>query len=88
MKCIQDEIGDWHDWLLVGEEARKALKDPEDSELIRQIEAKRDRLFRSAMRTTHKLRGRLMGELLALSEAETARKKSPARMSAAARELA
>ena len=66
LKKLQDEIGDWHDWLVLAEEARAALSD-QAAELIALIEARRDRHFVVAMKTAAKLRGRLMGEWLAVS---------------------
>lgn len=61
LKKLQDEIGDWHDWLVLAEEAQKALGD-HGLELTARIEAQRDEHFASAMKTTERMRGRLMGE--------------------------
>jgi CHAD domain-containing protein len=65
LKKLQDEIGDWHDWLVLGEEAHAGLGD-RATELIQLIEAERDRHFAGAMQMAAKLRGRLMGEWLAV----------------------
>ncbi len=65
LKKLQDEIGDWHDWLVLGEEAHAELGDGA-TELIERIEAERDRHFAGAMQMAAKLRGRLMGEWLAV----------------------
>ena len=66
LKRLQDEIGDWHDWLVLAEEAHAALGD-QAIELIALIEGERERHFVAAMKTAAKLRGRLMGEWLAAS---------------------
>jgi CHAD domain-containing protein len=65
LKKLQDEIGDWHDWLVLGEEAHTALGDGA-RDLVELIEAERDRHFAAAMQLAAKLRGRLMGEWLAV----------------------
>lgn len=66
LKKLQDEIGDWHDWLVLAEEAHGALGD-HATELIALVEGERERHFVAAMKTAAKLRGRLMGEWLAAS---------------------
>jgi len=66
LKKLQDEIGDWHDWLVLADEAHAALGDGA-AELTELIEAERERHFVAAMKTAAKLRGRLMGEWLAVS---------------------
>jgi CHAD domain-containing protein len=65
LKKLQDEIGDWHDWLELADEAHAALGDGAP-ELIELIEAERDRHFAVALQMASKLRGRLMGEWLAV----------------------
>ena len=65
LKKLQDEIGDWHDWLVLAEEAHRALGD-KAMELIALLEEERERHFVAAMKTAAKLRGRLMGEWLAV----------------------
>jgi CHAD domain-containing protein len=72
LKKLQDEIGDWHDWLVLAEEAHAALGD-QATELSALIEAERERHFVAAMKTAAKLRGRLMGEWLAVSRRPVAR---------------
>ena len=72
LKKLQDEIGDWHDWLVLAEEAHTALGD-QAAELTALIEAERERHFVAAMKTASKLRGRLMGEWLAVSRRPAAR---------------
>ncbi len=67
LKKLQDEIGDWHDWVVLAEEAHAALGD-EAEELTALIEGERERHFVAAMKTAAKLRGRLMGEWLALGQ--------------------
>lgn len=66
LKKLQDEIGDWHDWLVLVDEAHAALGD-EGGELVGLIESEREKHFVAAMKTAAKLRGRLMGEWLATS---------------------
>jgi CHAD domain-containing protein len=67
LKKLQDDIGDWHDWLVLSDEARAALGD-EGKELIALLDAERDRRYVSSMKTVNRLRGRLMGEWLATSQ--------------------
>lgn len=66
LKDLQDEIGDWHDWLVLTEEAHAALGD-QATELLTLLEREREEHFLAAMKTAARLRGRLMGEWLALS---------------------
>ncbi|MGC2583144.1 MAG: CHAD domain-containing protein, partial [Acidobacteriaceae bacterium] len=66
LKKLQDEIGDWHDWLVLSDEARTALGD-KATELIELLEVEREKHFVAAMKTVAKLRGRLMGEWQAVS---------------------
>jgi CHAD domain-containing protein len=67
LKKLQDEIGDWHDWLVLGDEARAALGD-EKNELISLIDAERDSHYVLSMKTVNRLRGRLLGEWLAIAQ--------------------
>ncbi|MBT9331009.1 CHAD domain-containing protein [Paracidobacterium acidisoli] len=64
LKRLQDEIGDWHDWLVLADEARRALG-AQGTELTSRIETERDQHYDSAMKMAARLRGRLMGEWLA-----------------------
>ncbi|HEX3986619.1 MAG TPA: CHAD domain-containing protein [Acidobacteriaceae bacterium] len=66
LKKLQDEIGDWHDWLVLGEEAHTALGD-KARELAGQLEAEREKHFVAAMKMAARLRGRLMGEWQAVA---------------------
>lgn len=66
LKNLQDEIGDWHDWVVLAEEAHAALGDTAQ-ELTALLEGQRDEHFVMAMKTAARLRGRLMGEWLAVS---------------------
>jgi CHAD domain-containing protein len=77
LKKLQDEIGDWHDWLVLAEEAHRALGD-QGAELIARIEHERERHYKSAMKTAERMRGRLMGEWHA-SAARPRRAASPKR---------
>ena len=72
LKKLQDEIGDWHDWLVLAEEAHTALGG-DATELIAFSEGERERHFVAAMKMAAKLRGRLMGEWLAASQRPAAR---------------
>lgn len=67
LKKLQDEIGDWHDWLVLLDEAHAALSG-DAVELFALLDSERERHFVAAMKTAAKLRGRLMGEWLAVSE--------------------
>jgi CHAD domain-containing protein len=65
LKKLQDEIGDWHDWLMLAEEARKYLG-ADGAMLTAEIERIRDAHFELAMKVEAKMRGRLLGEGLAV----------------------
>jgi len=65
LKRLQDEIGDWHDWLVLAEEAHEALGS-HGVELTALIEKERDMHYALAMNITDRMRGRLMGEWQAL----------------------
>jgi CHAD domain-containing protein len=77
LKRLQDEIGDWHDWLVLAEEANAALGE-HCSELSALIEEQRDRHYALAMSITERMRGRLMGEWQALSPRRRGRTTRPA----------
>jgi CHAD domain-containing protein len=64
LKRLQDEIGDWHDWLMLADEAHKNL-DAEGAKLTAEIERMRDIHYEMAMKMEQKMRGRLIGEGLA-----------------------
>jgi CHAD domain-containing protein len=63
LKRLQDEIGDWHDWLTLAEEAHKYL-DASGAALTTAIDRKRDLHFETALQMERKMRGRLIGEWL------------------------
>lgn len=84
LKKLQDEIGDWHDWLVLAEEAHTALGD-EATELIGLVEGERERHYVGAMKAASKLRGRLMGEWQALSRRPAARARNGPAVRAAAK---
>src|SRR5580698_489714 len=67
LKKLQDEIGDWHDWLVLADEAHAALGNGA-AELTTLVEGEREQHFDAALKTASKLRGRLMGEWLAGSQ--------------------
>jgi CHAD domain-containing protein len=72
LKRIQDAIGEWHDWLCLGEEAEAALGQ-DGPELTAAIQREIERHFGAALKTTQSLRGRLLGEWMA---AESPRKRA------------
>jgi CHAD domain-containing protein len=74
LKKLQDEIGDWHDWLVLADEARVALGD-EGEDLIALLDGERDRHYVASMKTVDRLRGKLLGEWLA---ATTLQRRTPA----------
>lgn len=63
LKKLQDEIGDWHDWVMLADEAHKYLG-ADGAELTTEIERRRDERFAAAMKVAASLRGKLMGEWL------------------------
>lgn len=67
LKKLQDVIGDWHDWLVLADEALAAIGD-DGKDLIAMINAKRDSHYVIAMKTVARLRGKLMGEWVAASQ--------------------
>jgi CHAD domain-containing protein len=77
LRKLQDEIGDWHDWLVLADEAHTALGD-RPAELIALLESEREKHFVAAMKTAAKLRGRLMGEWQAVSR-RPAQRATPSR---------
>lgn len=67
LKKLQDGIGDWHDWLMLAEEAQTYL-DQNGALLTSEIERLRDVHFDMAMKMERKMRGRLMGEWLSVGK--------------------
>ncbi len=61
---VQDAIGDWHDFLILEDEAKQALG-KNGAELREAIGRETARLLSSALRTTDTVRRRLVGEWLA-----------------------
>lgn len=78
LKRVQDTIGMWHDWLVLAEEARDAATGAEN-ELVRRIEGRRDRQFASAMKTTERVRGELLGEWESFTRKKQVRGEAEAR---------
>jgi CHAD domain-containing protein len=64
LKRIQDAIGEWHDWLCLLEEAKSALGE-DRPDLTGAFEREMERHFAAALKTTHTLRARLIGEWMA-----------------------
>ena len=61
IKRVQDAIGDWHDWVVVAEEAHEALG--EDGGLLQiDLEARAQHAYERALRTTSTMGRRLIGE--------------------------
>jgi CHAD domain-containing protein len=76
LRKLQDEIGKWHDWLVLAEEAQSAL-DGEGHELQRWLEEQRDRHFLQAMKAVQRLRGKLLGEYLAMAHQKKRASRGP-----------
>jgi len=64
LKRVQDAIGEWHDWLCLGDEAKAALGQ-DAAELTAAFRDEIERHFRAAMKTTQSIRGQLLGEWMA-----------------------
>ena len=75
LKKLQDEIGDWHDWLVLAEEAHEALGE-RGEELTALIEKEQGRHYSLAMSTAARMRGKLMGEWQALHPVRRRRARS------------
>jgi CHAD domain-containing protein len=61
IKRVQDAIGDWHDWVVVAEEAHEALG--EDGGLLQiDLEARAQHAYERALRTTSTMGRRFIGE--------------------------
>jgi CHAD domain-containing protein len=73
IKRVQDAIGDWHDWLCLGEEAHIALGE-HGQELSTMLASEVTRSFQAARRTAERMRGRLVGEWRAMHPARPARR--------------
>jgi len=65
LKRLQDEIGDWHDWLMLAEEAHRVLGE-DGAALTAEIERVRDGHYAMAIQVAGKMRGKLLGEWLAM----------------------
>ena len=64
LKRVQDAIGEWHDWVCLGEEAEAALGQ-DAPELTAAFRGEIERHFAAALKTTQSMRGRLLGEWMA-----------------------
>ncbi len=64
LKRVQDAIGEWHDWLCLGEEAKSALGQ-DAPELTAVFQREIERYFAEAVKITQSMRGRLLGEWMA-----------------------
>ncbi|MGC2638731.1 MAG: CHAD domain-containing protein [Acidobacteriaceae bacterium] len=85
LKKLQDEIGDWHDWLVLADEAQAALED-RGAELTALIEKEREQHFVAAMKMAAKLRGPLIGEWLAAGQRRGRKPRTSASATAARKE--
>jgi CHAD domain-containing protein len=83
LKKLQDDIGDWHDWLVLAEEARTALENAD--ELTATLDDKVAKLYASSLKSAARLRGQLMGEWQAM-RVQPRRRKPAAREEASARQ--
>jgi CHAD domain-containing protein len=61
IKRVQDAIGEWHDWDVVSEEAREALRD-DGRALQAQLDARTQRAYQRALRMTASMGRRFVGE--------------------------
>src|SRR5882757_4892516 len=61
IKRVQDAIGDWHDWDVVREEAREALRD-DGRALEAELEARTQRAYQRATRLTASMGRRFVGK--------------------------
>jgi CHAD domain-containing protein len=84
LKRVQDAIGEWHDWLCLGEEAKAALGQ-DAPELTAAFRVEIERNFAAAMETTLSIRGRLLGEWMA---AQSPAKRPPTAVTLADRRIA
>ncbi len=66
LKRIQDTIGDWHDWVMLADEAHENLGE-DGARLTAEIEREREERFAAAMKLTERMRGKLMGEWLGMT---------------------
>jgi CHAD domain-containing protein len=61
IKRVQDAIGEWHDWVVVAEEAHEALA-RDGSLLQKELEARAQHAYERALRTTSTIGRRFIGE--------------------------
>lgn len=81
LKRVQDEIGEWHDWLGLVGEAKVALRG-EPLALAAWLEVRLGRSLVRALRTATEMRGRLLGEWIAAGRGQKQRapRKPPAKV--------
>ncbi len=84
LKRVQDAIGEWHDWVCLGEEAEAALGQ-DAPELTAAFTREIERYFAAAVKTTQSMRGRLLGEWMA---AKSPGKRPPGTMAPGDRRIA
>ncbi len=65
LKRIQDAIGEWHDWLCLQQDACQALGQ-DAPELTAALDRELERHFSAAIKITETMRGRLLGEWMAV----------------------
>ena len=73
IKRVQDAIGDWHDWLVLEEESREALR-KDGAELQRALAARVEHYYHRALRIAATMGRRLLGEWQALQPRRGTRK--------------
>jgi CHAD domain-containing protein len=78
VKRVQDAIGEWHDWVVVSEEAHEALGKGGAS-LQAELEARAQHAYERAMRVTTTMGRRLVGEWQALRPVRARSARSPSR---------
>jgi CHAD domain-containing protein len=84
LKGVQDAIGEWHDWVCLGEEAEAALGQ-DAAELTAAFRDEIERHFAAAVKTTQSIRGQLLGEWMA---AKSPGKRPPAAVTVGDRSIA
>jgi CHAD domain-containing protein len=78
IKRVQDAIGEWHDWVVVAEEAREALGNDGDA-LHDELERRAQQAFARALRVTATASRRMVGEWQAEHRRPRRTRRAPAR---------
>jgi CHAD domain-containing protein len=80
VKRVQDTIGEWHDWVVVAEEAREALG-KNGALLQAELEARAQQAYERALRITATMGRRFVGEWRALQPRRTRSPRATAKKS-------